>query len=90
MSPTRLATAGLAAAMLLAAAPASAGNGTATGVADNAQQIEQLGPKFLLRPATPQTRTLSVTLTPRTLPPRVIDELGPKYLVAYELKAAQR
>ncbi len=89
MSPSRLATTGLAAAMLFAATPAFAGNGNATRVPFNAQQIEQLGPKYLLRPARPQIRTLSVTHTPRTIPPRVVEELGPKYLLGYELKAAQ-
>ena len=92
MSPSRLATTGLAAAMLFAATPAFAGNRNATRVTTNAQQIEQieqLGPKYLLRPASPHARTLSVSVTPRTVTPRVLDELGPKYLIGYELKASQ-
>jgi hypothetical protein len=89
MSPTRLATLGLAVAMLLAATPAYAGNRSATRAPVNAQQLEQLGPKFLLGPTSTQARTLSVTLTPQTIPTQVVDELGPKYLLGYELKAAQ-
>ena len=89
MSPSRLATTGLIATMLFAATPALAGNGSATGISSNAQQIERLGPKYLLTPVRPQTSTLSATLTPRTISPRVVEQLGPKYLVSYELKAAQ-
>jgi len=90
MSTRRLATAGLAAAMLVVvASPASAGYGSAIRVTNNEQKIEQLGPKYLLRPATPQARTLSATLSSRTVPTPVLDQLGPKYLLGYELKAAQ-
>ena len=89
MSHRRLATAGFATAMLFAATPALAGNGNATRPAFSRDQIEQLGPKYLLPPATPQARTLSVTLTRQTISARVVDELGPKYLLGYELKAAR-
>jgi hypothetical protein len=89
MSPTRLATLGLAAAILFAATPAFAGNRNATRAPVNTQEIERLGPKYLLRPTSPQVRTLSVTLTRQTIPTRVVEELGPKYLLGFELKAAQ-
>jgi len=91
MSPSRLAPVGLAAAMLLAATPALAGNGSATRVPPNQQEIEQLGPKNLLGKslvgaASSQTkiRTLS-TLTTRTIPVTIqtlkVEELGPKNLL---------
>jgi hypothetical protein len=75
--------------MLVAATPAFADSPNATRAPVTALQVEQLGPKYLLRPTPPQTRTLAATLTPRTIPTRVVDELGPKYLLGYELKAAQ-
>jgi hypothetical protein len=84
MTHSRLATAALTAAMLIAAAPALAANrGGATPAAGKALQVEQLGPKHLLgvgsphtSSTTPMTRTMPVTL--RTLE---VEELGPKYLL---------
>jgi hypothetical protein len=79
---TKYATAVLAGAALLFAAPALANNGGATHV--NPLQVEQLGPKNLLHPTRPQAG--SITPATRAM---LEDEFGPKYLLGYELKAAQ-
>lgn len=83
MTHGRLATVGLAAAMLIAAAPALAGNGGKTAAVGSTQQVERLGPKYLLGLRSPRTRSITRTtgtipITFRTL---VVEELGPKYLL---------
>jgi len=86
VSRTRLAPFALAAATLVAATPALAGNG-----GGNASQVEQLGPKNLLSQSRvgvvgsqAKIRTLS-TLTTRTIPITIqalnVEELGPKNLL---------
>jgi hypothetical protein len=55
MTHSRLATVALAAAMLIAATPALAGNGRATPVTDKTLQVERLGPKHLLGATSPRT-----------------------------------
>lgn len=83
------------AAAALTAPPAYAMHGPGEGVAppraqshmlDNssATQVERLGPKYLLGPRNPQIH--SITATTRAM---LVDEFGPKYLLSYELKAAQ-
>jgi hypothetical protein len=83
MTRSRLAIVALAAAMLIAAAPALAGNGGSTPVTDKTLQMEQLGPKYLLGGGSPRTR--STTPTPGTIPITsknlLVEELGPKYLL---------
>ena len=44
--------------------------------------VEELGPKYLLGPKSPQTR--SITAATRAM---LVEEVGPKYLLGYELKA---
>jgi hypothetical protein len=83
MTNSRLALAGVATGMLLAATPALAGNGRATPVTDKTLQVERLGPKHLLGAGSPRTR--SITSTTRTIPITLrtlnVEELGPKYLL---------
>ncbi len=50
----------------------------------NSRQVEQLGPKYLLDPRSPQVRPINATT--RAI---LVDEFGPKYLLGYELKAAR-
>jgi hypothetical protein len=72
-----------AAALLLSGASAVAGNGGATSPAG--LQVEQLGPKYLLGPKSPQTRSI-----PAATRAMLVEEFGPKYLLGYELKAAEK
>ena len=72
------------AALFLAVASAPAGSAGATSPAATPLQIERLGPKHLLGRRNPQTH--SITATTRAM---LVDEFGPKYLLGYELKAAQ-
>jgi hypothetical protein len=72
------------AALFLAVASAPAGNAGATSPANTPLKVERLGPKYLLGRRNPQTH--SITATTRTM---LVDEFGPKYLLSYELKAAQ-
>ena len=61
--------------------PALAGKGGAAAAAGNTQQVEQLGPKYLLGPRSPQTRptTRTTGTIPITLKTLEVEELGPKY-----------
>jgi hypothetical protein len=83
MTHSGLATVALAAAILIAATPALAGNRRATPVTDKTLQLERLGPKHLLDAGNPRTR--SITSTTRTIPITLrtlnVEELGPKYLL---------
>ena len=80
-----LLAAGLAsAALFLAVALAPASNAGGTSPASTPLQVERLGPKYLLSPRNP--RIHSITATTRAM---LVDEFGPKYLLNYELRAAQ-
>jgi hypothetical protein len=81
MTHTGLPTVALTAATLIAATPALAGNGGATP--GTALQVEQLGPKHLLRAGSPRTPSTTATTptTPVTLRTLQVEELGPKYLL---------
>ena len=85
MTNSRLAIAGLATGMLLAATPALAGNGRATPVAGNKVKVEQLGPKYLLGAASSRKRPITATTGPIPITLRTLcdDELGPKYLLSH-------
>ena len=63
---------------------AAAGNAGTTSPADK-QQVERLGPKYLLDPSAPQASSMTATVRAA-----LVDEFGPKYLLGYELKAAHR
>jgi hypothetical protein len=80
----RVATIGLTAALLIAAAPAMAGNGSPTLTPGKSNQVEQLGPKYLLSPNS--ARTHPITAATMAM---LVNEFGPKYLLGYELKAAR-
>jgi predicted transglutaminase-like cysteine proteinase len=73
------------AALFLAVASAPAGSAGATSPASTQLQVERLGPKYLLDRRNHQTHSISAT-TEATL----VNEFGPKYLLGYELKAAQK
>lgn len=82
MTHQRFATVALAAAMLVAATLALAGNRSPNPVTVKTLQLDQLGPKLLLGRRS-QARLLASTarilpITNRTLE---IEELGPKYLL---------
>jgi hypothetical protein len=72
------------AALFLAVASAPAGNAGATSPANTPRQVERLGPKYLLGRRSPQTTSITATTSAM-----LVDEFGPKYLLSYELKAAQ-
>ena len=70
------------AALFLTVAAAPAGNAAATSPAGRLQ-VERLGPKYLPGRRNPQTRSITATAA------MLVDEFGPKYLLSYELNAAQ-
>lgn len=82
MTHQRFAAVALAAAMLVAAAPALAGNGSPDQVTAKTLQLEQLGPK-LLPGRRIETRLLASTtrILPITFRTLEVEELGPKYLL---------
>jgi len=84
LTHNRVATVGLAAAVLIAATPAMASNGSTTLSPGKSNQVEQLGPKYLLRANSARTRPISAATMAM-----LVDEFGPKYLLGYELKAAR-
>jgi len=83
MTHGKLATFGLAGAILFASTPALAGNGGANSVSAKAIRTEQLGPKYQLHASSSQSRSISATTRaiPITLRTLVVEELGPKYLL---------
>jgi hypothetical protein len=83
MTHSKLATVAFTAAMLIAAAPALAGNTGSGQVTPRMLLIEELGPKYLLHrgahwPPVPHIRRIA---TPRTDQLQRIERLGPKYLL---------
>ena len=83
MTHSRLATLTFTVAMLIAAAPALAGNRSAGQVNPRTLVIEELGPKYLLHrgahwPRLHDIRAIDQPLTGQT---SRLEQLGPKYLL---------
>jgi hypothetical protein len=71
------------AAILIAAAPASAGNRGAGQVTPRTLLIEELGPKYLLQKGAhwPPVRDIRKSFPARTDQTQRVEWLGPKYLL---------
>lgn len=82
MTHNRLATVVLAAAMLIAAAPALAGDRAAGQVTPRTLLIEELGPKYLLTKGAhwPPVHEFQRVARPLTDDSLQLEQLGPKYL----------
>ncbi|HEY2740704.1 MAG TPA: hypothetical protein VGI69_00820 [Gaiellaceae bacterium] len=83
MTHSRLAPLAFTAAMLIATAPALAGNRGAGQVTPRTLRIEELGPKYLLTkgahwPPVRDSKRIAAPLTDQT---HRFEQLGPKYLL---------
>jgi len=83
MTHSRPATIAFTVAMLIAAAPALAGNRGAGQVTPRTLLIDELGPKYLLQKGAhwPPVRDIRGIATPRTDQTQRVEKLGPKYLL---------